>query len=58
MRRARHQVPLERQQELLSAFLDAYSATETRVVVDRFLLALFRARREPGRQTGRRDLPL
>jgi hypothetical protein len=39
--RTRRQLPLEREQELLRAFIEAYSATETRVVVDRFLKGLF-----------------
>jgi len=47
VRRTRREIPLEREQELLSAFIDAYSATETRVEVDRFLWALFSARKEP-----------
>jgi hypothetical protein len=32
---------------LLSAFIEAYGASETRLAVDRFLRALFSARREP-----------
>jgi hypothetical protein len=44
--RTRRQLPLEREQELLRAFIEAYSATETRVVVDRFLKGLFSAQPE------------
>jgi hypothetical protein len=47
VRRTRRQISEERQQEVLLAFLDAYSATETRVEVDRFLRAIFSARQEP-----------
>lgn len=36
----RREVDFERQAELWSAFLDSYSATETRPVVDVFLRAL------------------
>ena len=47
MRRSRREIPVEREQELLSAFIEAYGASETRLAVDRFLRALFSARREP-----------
>jgi hypothetical protein len=46
--RTRRQIPLEREQELLRAFIEAYSATESRLVVDGFLKGLFSARHEPG----------
>jgi len=45
--RSRRQISIEREQELLSAFIAAYGATETRLAVDRFLRALFSARQEP-----------
>jgi hypothetical protein len=47
VRRTRREIPLEREQELLSAFIDAYGASETRSEVDRFLRGLFSARHEP-----------
>ncbi len=47
VRRARLEIPTAREQELLSAFIDAYSATETRSEVDRFLRAIFSAHQEP-----------
>jgi hypothetical protein len=45
--RMRRQLPVAREEELLLAFIDAYSATTTRVEVDRFLRGLFSAREEP-----------
>jgi hypothetical protein len=47
VRRNRREIPVEREQELLSAFIEAYGSSETRVAVDRFLRALFSARKEP-----------
>lgn len=42
----RRQLPVEREEQLLLAFINAYSATTTRVEVDRFLRGLFNARQE------------
>jgi hypothetical protein len=47
VRRTRREIPIERQQELLSTFINAYSASETRREVDRFLRGLIGARPEP-----------
>jgi hypothetical protein len=47
MRRDRRQLSEEREEELMLAFIDAYSATKTRLEVDRFLRGLFCARQEP-----------